>query len=120
MISKTFFGKTNQGEKTYLYTITNEIGMAVQVTNYGASLCSVSVPDKNNVNRDVVLGYDDVSGYDNRTGAFLGATVGRNANRIANATFTMDGASFDIAIVEKGEKFSSNTAFKFNFVHAAS
>lgn len=94
MISKTFFGKTSHGEKTYLYTITNEIGMAVKVTNYGASLCSLSVPDKNNVSRDVVLGYDDVSGYDNRTGSFIGATVGRNANRIANATFAMDDETY--------------------------
>lgn len=96
MVSKSVFGKTSKNETAYQYTIANKTGMSVKVTNYGASLCSLSVLDKNKIMRDVVLGYDDVSGYDRKSGAFLGATVGRNANRIANAAFEMDGVTYQL------------------------
>lgn len=93
MISKTSFGITSEGEDAFLYTLTSEKGMTIKVTNYGATLCSVYIKGKDSVVRDVVLGYDDVTGYDKKSGTYFGATVGRNANRIANASFVIDGVT---------------------------
>lgn len=96
MISKTFFGMTYEGEEAFLYTITSETGMMVAVTNYGATLCSVCIKGRDSVVRDVVLGYEDVTGYCDKTGTYFGATVGRIANRIANASYSMDGTIYQL------------------------
>lgn len=82
-----FFGILPTGEEARLYTISCG-SLTAKVTDYGASLVQLWVPDKNGDLADVVLGYDDCSGY--RQGdAFLGATVGRNANRVKGAAFVM-------------------------------
>ncbi len=96
MISKTSFGMTSEGEEAFLYTLTSEKGMTIKVTNYGATLCSVYIQGKDSIVRDVVLGYDDVTGYDKKSGTYFGATIGRNANRIANASFMMDGVMYHL------------------------
>ena len=96
MISKASFGMTSEGEEAFLYTLTSEKGMTIKVTNYGATLCSVLLQDKDGNVRDVVLGYDDISGYDKKSGTYFGATVGRNANRIANASFQMNGKMYSL------------------------
>lgn len=96
MISKASFGMTSEGEEAFLYTLTTEKGMSIKVTNYGATLCSVLLQDKDGNVRDVVLGYDDISGYDKKSGTYFGATVGRNANRIANASFQMNGKTYSL------------------------
>ena len=96
MVTKTSFGMTSKGEEAFLYTLTNEYGMTIKVTNYGATLCSLCLQDKDFIVRDVVLGYNDVSGYDKKTGTYFGATVGRNANRIANASFSLDGKAYQL------------------------
>ncbi|MDD2981426.1 MAG: galactose mutarotase [Hespellia sp.] len=92
---KKAFGCTKSGEKTYLYCLENHNHMSIGVTNYGAHLVFVKVPDKNGVQRDVVLGYDDVSGYEEDTYC-LGATIGRNANRTKNARFTLNGQVYEL------------------------
>ena len=102
MVVKNSFGMTGRGEEAFLYTLKSEKGIILKVTNYGATLCSLEVPDKNNIMRDVVLGYDNVADYDKKTGLYLGATVGRNANRIANGTFTLDGKTYNL------EKYNGN------------
>lgn len=94
MISKSSFGLTSKGEEAFLYTLTTEKGMTIKVTNYGATLCSVLLQDKDGTVRDVVLGYDDIDGYDKKSGTYFGATIGRNANRIANASFQMNGKKY--------------------------
>ena len=84
---KKSFGFLPDGREASIYTISFG-GLTAEVTDYGAALVSLWVPDKNGQLADVVLGYDDCNGY--RTGdAFLGATVGRNANRIRGAAFMM-------------------------------
>ena len=85
---KKNFGILPTGEETYLYTISAG-GITATVTDYGANLVNLYVPDRNGVIADVVLGYDDCNGYRTANGAFLGAIVGRNANRIAGASFMM-------------------------------
>ena len=87
MIRKEF-GILPDGTQTYLYTI--RCGkLSATITDYGAHLVSLFIPDRQGNLADVVLGYDDANGYRTGNGGFLGAIVGRNANRVRNATFMM-------------------------------
>ncbi len=95
-MQKQSFGKTEDGEPVDLYILTNKNGMEAAITNYGGTVVSLIVPDRNGKREDVVLGYDNLAGY--ATGkAYIGATVGRYANRIAHATFTLDGTTYTLA-----------------------
>lgn len=86
---KAFEGEY-EGRKTALYTLTNENGMEVCVTNFGGRLVSVMVPDKDGKMTDVILGFDNVNDYATIPSDF-GASIGRYANRIGGATFVLDG-----------------------------
>ena len=86
------FGTLKNGEKAHLYIMENEKGVTAAVTDYGAALVNLLAPDKNGSLLDVVLGFDDVSGYENGTECF-GASVGRSANRIAGAEFQLNGVT---------------------------
>ena len=79
------FGKNSKGDKATLYTFKNKNGMTMTVSDFGATLQSVLVPDKANKLRDVVLGYDKAIDYEGPGGTFFGSIVGRSANRIGNA-----------------------------------
>ena len=94
-VKVTDFG-TAKGKKTELFTITNKHGNSIAVTNYGATWVSAIVPDKNGKKDDVVLGFSNIEGYLEDT-CYLGASVGRFANRIDKATFTIDGKDYHIA-----------------------
>jgi aldose 1-epimerase len=94
-MEKREFGRTAEGQEASLYTIKNHNGMQVAITDFGASLVSLWVPDKNGRQVDVILGYDDVSGYQKGT-CYFGATVGRNCNRIANARLSIDGTEYTL------------------------
>ena len=89
------FGKTEDGHQATLYTLTATDGSSISLTDYGAHLVSVRVPDKDGNLGEVCLGYDEVKGYE-RNGGFLGATVGRYANRIGGGKFTLDGAEYSL------------------------
>ena len=84
------FGKTSQGSAATLYTIENKKGMALKVTDLGAAIVEIIVPDRDGVKRDVVLGYEDAKGYEDGT-YFFGACVGRNANRTGGASIEING-----------------------------
>ena len=90
------FGTLPDGRETTLYTISGG-GLTATVTDYGAHLVSLLVPDKQGQLADVVLGYDDANGYRTGNGAFLGAIVGRNANRIDGASFPLCGETVCLA-----------------------
>lgn len=105
--SKTGFGKTGKGEDTVLYTFENANGMQMKVTDYGASLVSVIVKDKEGNLRDVVLGYDDAAGYENDNNLFFGAIVGRNANRIGGASFVINGKRYELVKNNNGNNLHS-------------
>jgi len=95
-MQKKSFGKTEDGQPVDLYILTNKNGMESAITNYGGTVVSLIVPDRNGKREDVVLGYDNLAGY--ATGkAYIGATVGRYANRIAHATFTLDSTTYTLA-----------------------
>src|SRR5271170_4945692 len=89
------FGKTQDGQSADLYVLTNSHGMEAAITNFGATLVSLKVPDKSGKSGDVVLGYDNLSAYQDGK-AFFGATVGRYGNRIAHATFKLDGVTYTL------------------------
>ena len=108
---KRGFGKTKNGTETYLYTYENAGGMQMCVTDYGASLVSVIVKDKDGNSRDVVLGYDDAAGYENDEGVFFGAIVGRNANRIGGAAFSINGTDYELYKNDNGNNLHSGPDF---------
>ncbi len=78
------------GKQTALYTLTNDNGMEVCITNFGGRIVSIMVPDRDGTLRDVVLGFDNITDYINIPSDF-GASIGRYANRIANGQFVLDG-----------------------------
>lgn len=95
-MKKTSFGQIPDGTPIDLYVLTNRNGMTASITNFGATLVSVNVPDKNGKLADVVLGYDSLEGYINDKSS-LGATIGRYANRIAHGKFQLNGIEYNLA-----------------------
>ncbi|MCI8371035.1 MAG: galactose mutarotase [Lachnospiraceae bacterium] len=91
------FGTTKKGEKASLYTLENANGMKASISDFGAVLVKLLVKDKEGRSHDVVWGYDHVEGYENN-GVFLGATIGRNANRIGKARFIMGGTEYTLDV----------------------
>ena len=94
------FGQSPDGNAVELYTLTNRKGLRARITNYGAILVSLEVPDGDGNLADITLGYDNLDGYIKR-GAFFGATVGRYANRIGNARFVLNGVEYKLAANNK-------------------
>lgn len=90
-----YFGTTSEGIPVHLYTLMNKAGMQIQLTDYGATVVSVKVPDRDGKIADIALGYPDVKGYETNA-PYLGVTVGRFANRIANAQFKLDGQTYHL------------------------
>ncbi len=93
---KTSFGKTPDGQNVDLYTLTNQNGMQVAITNFGGIVVRIQTVDRQGKTDDVVLGYDSLDGYVNDT-AYFGAVIGRYGNRIALGKFTLDGARYTLA-----------------------
>ena len=103
---KESFGVLPSGEETFLYTISCG-GITACITDYGANLVKVLVPDANGNYADVVLGHDDCNGYRTANGAFLGAPVGRNANRIKGASFCLGGKEYQLTPNNNGNNLHS-------------
>jgi aldose 1-epimerase len=80
--------------------------MSLAVTDYGVCIVSIFVKDKDGNVRDVVLGYDDVSGYEKNL-CYFGATIGRNCNRISDAKITIDGVTYELENNDKGNNLHS-------------
>ena len=95
-IEKAAYGKMPDGKQVDIYTLTNAKGMKVKLTNYGGITVSVEVPDRGGKLADVTLGYDTLDGWLTNT-SYLGATVGRYANRIAKGKFTLEGKTYTLA-----------------------
>ncbi|MBO7214223.1 MAG: galactose mutarotase [Clostridia bacterium] len=93
MITKTYFGTTKNDEAVYKYTISSTTSKASVIT-FGATLHSFEVPSKNGL-VDIVLGYDSLSSYET-LGNYIGATVGRNSNRIKDGKFTLNGKAYTL------------------------
>ncbi|MDG2424368.1 MAG: galactose mutarotase [Phycisphaerales bacterium] len=94
-VSHSDFGMID-GQPVTLWTIDNDRGMTVKVMDYGATVTALEVPDAEGTSGDVVLGFDSVDEYV-ESSPYFGATVGRVGNRIANASFELDGKPYDLA-----------------------
>ena len=108
-MSKKPFGVLPTGEQAYVYTIRCG-AMEARISDYGAVLVSLMVPDKDGKVDDVVLGYDDAPGYAAST-VYLGATVGRNSNRIGNARFTLNGTTYTLDGNDNGHNLHSGDCY---------
>ena len=92
-VEEESYGKTAGDEKIMIYTLTNKNGFVAKISEYGATLVSLEVPDRDGKLADVTLGYDDLPGYENDS-AYFGCTVGRFGNRIAGGKFEIEGKEY--------------------------
>lgn len=99
-IEKGPFG-TVDGKAVDLYTLTNDKGVEMKVTNYGGTVTSFKVPDKTGKMADIVLGFNEVSGYTSpaylKSNPYFGAAIGRYGNRIGNSKFIIDLKEYSLA-----------------------
>jgi aldose 1-epimerase len=94
-VRQNSFGRTPDGGEVTIYEFMNAKGLRASVIDYGAILVSLEVPDRNGELADITLGFDELDSYIKRNPLF-GATVGRYANRIGNAKFTLDGIEYEL------------------------
>src|SRR5262245_35743258 len=95
-VTKETWGKTAAGEAVDLYTLTNSQNATVRLSTLGATVVSLTVPDRSKKLGDVVLGFDSLDGY-LKPHPYFGVIVGRYGNRIAKGQFTLDGKTFTLA-----------------------
>jgi aldose 1-epimerase len=105
-MAKTSFGTTADGTPVDLYTLKNASGTEVEIITLGATLRSIRIADKDGKVRDVLLGYDTAAEYQNVRG-YLGAVIGRNGNRIADAKVTIDGTTYELEANENENNLHS-------------
>jgi aldose 1-epimerase len=91
------YGKLNDGREVKIFTLTNAKGLTARITEYGAILVGLEVPDSKGAKADVTLGCDTLAGWLTCT-SYFGASVGRFGNRIAHGKFTLDGKEYTLAI----------------------
>lgn len=92
------FKKVVDGKRTALYVLTNSNGCEMTVTNYGAKIVSLMVPDKEEKLVDVVAGHDSIDAFLESGEPYFGAICGRVANRIAKGTFELEGKTYSLAV----------------------
>ena len=91
-----------EGKPVTQFTLTNARGMQVSILDYGGTVTGIMVPDRNGNFGDVVLGFDSFDGYVQKNDPYFGALVGRYANRISKAKFTLDGKTYSLAANDNG------------------
>ncbi len=91
------FEQVVEGKDVSLFILKNE-QMSVSITNYGARIVSIVVPDMKETLKDVVLGFDNLEGYMTGDETYFGATIGRYGNRIANGKFTLEGETYTLPV----------------------
>jgi len=100
-IQKEFYGATQSGTPVDLYTLTNDNGVEVKITNYGGIITSIVAPDRDGDFREITLGMDSLEGYLGPH-PFFGALVGRYGNRIRAGKFTLNGKDYQLATNANG------------------
>jgi len=95
-VKKSFFGMTPEGDSVMLYTLENEKGYVVKITNYGGIVTEIQTPDKDGNMGNIVLGFDNLDQYLAGT-PYFGAIIGRYGNRIAGAKFSLNGETYHLA-----------------------
>ena len=94
---KVPFGKTSGGEAVDQFVLTTPACVTAKILTYGATVAELWVPDKAGKLGDVLLGFDDMKGWQSKGNPFFGCVVGRYANRIAKGKFTLDGKDYKLA-----------------------
>lgn len=94
-ITKNYFGTLTDGTEVDIFTLTNSKNISVDITNFGGIIVSILVPDKNGKVADVALGYRNLDKYIDNDG-YIGALVGRHANRIEDASFELNGKVYEL------------------------
>nr|WP_294492744.1 aldose epimerase family protein [uncultured Anaerosporobacter sp.] len=117
-IKKTVFGKTNDGETASLYTLKNKSGMTVVFSDYGATIVNLFVPDAKGKLEDVVLGYDNLDQYTKNSPGF-GSFIGRHANRIGNASFIINGKTYELEKNDGNNNLHSGSKSFNKFIYEA-
>lgn len=102
------FGHLPDGTAIEAVTLTNSHGVSARVMTYGATLQALIAPDRQGQKADIALGYDDLAGYVEHPNYF-GATIGRFANRIGGARFTLDGKTYTLALNDKPNSLHGGT-----------
>ena len=99
-ITKSEFGQIEK-QPVALFTLSNSNGMTVKITNYGATVTSILVPDSKGTTSNIVAGFDTLSGYFSeeyvKNSPFFGGIIGRYTSFIKNSTFTLDGTVYNLA-----------------------
>lgn len=95
-ISSEHFGFIPGNREAFLYTLTNDTGVTLKITNYGGTVVSLEVPDKNGLGTDVVLGMPDFNSWLENP-AYFNCIVGRTCNRIGGAKFSIDGVEYKVS-----------------------
>ncbi|RIJ46455.1 galactose mutarotase [Maribellus luteus] len=97
LISRQNFEGSINGKEVDLFTLTNQNGLVMQITNFGGRIVSLWVPDKEGNYEDIVLGYETLEGYLESNEIYFGALIGRYSNRIANGKFTLNDTTYVLA-----------------------
>jgi len=92
------FGNAKDGTPVEIYTLKNDHGMQVRIMTRGATIVNIHAPDKDGKVADVVLGFDDVAGYESEDNQYFGCTTGRVCNRIAKGKFTLNNKEYTLAV----------------------
>ena len=108
-VSKTSWGKTTDGKPVEIFTV-SDADLTVRITTFGARVVSIEAPDKSGKKADVVLGYDNVAGYEKDTSTYFGSIVGRYGNRIAKGTFSIDGTTYHVPLNNNGNALHGGPA----------
>lgn len=95
------FGAMPDGTPLEKITLSNSHGMKASIITYGATLQALEVPDKQGRLADVVLGFDDIQGYQANPTVYFGATIGRFGNRLAGGQFTLGGKTYSVPLNDK-------------------
>lgn len=112
-LKKYVYGTLADGTEVMNYEMTNEKGVTLTVSQYGALITSIMVPDKNGNKADVTLGLKTLEDY-GVNAVYLGATVGRHANRIGDASFSLNGALYELEVNDgKNNLHSGSDGYMF-------
>jgi aldose 1-epimerase len=95
-ITKQFYGYGDKGQAVDLYTLKNNRHLVLKVMSYRGIIVALKVPDRDGASKDIVLGHDTLAQYQKDHDTFFGAIVGRYANRIAGASFSLDGHRYTL------------------------
>lgn len=96
LIYRSEFGTTKNGEPVSVFTLSNANGISISVINYGGAVISLKTPDHEGEFENIVLGYETLADYESGV-SYMGALIGRFANRIANGVFELNGETYSLA-----------------------